>query len=56
MDAGCVYDNNQFLIEEGIDLSKLKIITRDLIDRVNKVNYCHGFEGVDLSRFNLTFI
>ena len=54
MNAGCIYDNNQFLIEEGIDLSKQKQITRNLIDKVNKVNYCHGFEGVDLSRFDLT--
>ena len=54
MNAGYIYDNNQYLIEEGIDLSKISQVTRELIDRVNKVNYCHGFEGVDLSRFDLT--
>jgi hypothetical protein len=54
MDAGYIYDNNELLLEEGIDLSKEKQITRELIDKVNKVNYCHGFECVDLSRFDLT--
>lgn len=54
MNAGCIYNNNEFLLEEGIDLSKVEQITRELIDRVNKVNYCHGFEGVDLSKFDLT--
>ena len=46
MDAGYIYDNNELLLEEGIDLSKEKQITRELIDKVNKVNYCHGFECV----------
>ena len=54
MDAGCIYDNNELLLEEGIDLSKVKQITRELIDQVNKINYCHGFEGIDLSNFDLT--
>ena len=54
MDAGYIYNNNELLLEEGIDLSKVKQITRELIDKVNKINYCHGFEGVDLSNFDLT--
>ncbi len=54
MDAGYIYDNNANLIEEGIDISKLKYITREVINDVNKVNYCHGFEGIDLSKFDLS--
>jgi len=54
MDAGYIYNNNENLIDEGIELHKMKQITREVIDNVNKVNYCHGFEGVDLSKFDLS--
>ena len=48
------YDNNEYLKEEGIDISKVKKMTRELIDKINEVNYCHGLEDINLTNIDFS--